>query len=234
MRNSQSEKGESSGKAKTEKGLGGTSANQNRNSKIKSPASTGVGEDDARFSDSLQSLVMDQQIDTDPSLEQEGKSEVGPSDKDIEMNGVGSPPKKTEVSEGKRPQLLKTGKKWKRAAREIKGQQIPVRLSSPLNKMLALNQKSRSNSKRNPQSPNQKSPTYKVSPKFRNRSSPTSPASLSKANRLASEMDGVKCKRKVDFSTEEEITERKKSKTLAESGKIGISAEPVEQAHREQ
>ncbi|KAK0608552.1 hypothetical protein LWI29_032271 [Acer saccharum] len=284
MKNSQTEKGESSGKGKSERESGGTSANQNLGSKFKPPESTGVGEDDVRCSDGTQSLVRvssspsqgrearwgsqmgDQmaidglrwgpnerlgdlgQISTptppsclpvqhtkmDPTSERVEMPVFGTSISDIDMNGVGSPPKQSASDEERRNQRITAGKKWKRAAREIKSQQIPVRLTSPLSKMLALNQKSRGNSKRNLQSPKLKSPIPKVSPKSHNRSSSTSPASMSKATRFDSETNGVKCKRKVDFLTEEELKLRKKSKLLEDSGKANTSAEPVEQARREQ
>ncbi|TXG53056.1 hypothetical protein EZV62_022225 [Acer yangbiense] len=169
-RNSQSEKGESSGEGKNGKRIGWN--NFQTLAAVRSPSPLGQGNSCGCPTWELMNV---------DGPEQEGKSEVGPRDKDIEMEGVGSPSKKTEVSEGNSPQKLKSRKKWKRAARGVKGQQIPVKLSSPLNKMLALSQKSRSNT------------------------------SLSKTNRQPSEMDGVKCKRKVEFSTEEEITERKKT-----------------------
>ncbi|KAK0595611.1 hypothetical protein LWI29_008359 [Acer saccharum] len=239
-RNSQSEKGESSGKTKKVKELGGTSTIQDQHSKFKSLVDKGVGEDDVRISDSLQSLaaarspsplgkgtrcgrpnwelmnvdgpgqepkgkavelgqtttpnshLLQQKPQTDMglSVEQEILS-IKPSVKDIEMEGVGSPSKKIEANKENSSPKKKLGKKWKRAARGVKDHQIPVKLSSPLNKMLALSQKSRSYNKRNQMSPNQRSPISKVSPKFRTRTSPSPSASRNKMGVLRSFSNSV-------------------------------------------
>ncbi|TXG50706.1 hypothetical protein EZV62_023230 [Acer yangbiense] len=124
--------------------------------------------------------------------------------------------------------IKKTGKKWKRAARGVDQLQLVGKVSSPLQRMLVTGKVGR------------KTPKSQCSPKTANGKSPGKCSSKNGTNSplhspgLKSEGGSKVCKRKVVFDLSKVARDLKKGKIFNPKIDPMRSAEPIDQARRDQ